>query len=422
MRQTRIDAAWRRRVLAAAATATAGIVVPSPVSQAAVPTTIRVSVSSLGAQAHRAVTLPAQGISDDGRDVLLTSTARLVAGDTNGVSDAYLRDAIAGTTERMSVSSSGRHGNGSSVADALSPDGRYVLFTSAASDLSVGADTNGVRDVFLRDRRLGITRRVSIPPAGDQFRGPSVGVAVSANGRFVLFTRRPLHAGGRVYLRDRLRGTTTRIGRKFAKWDVGGAGLSANGRMLAYVRSGEKTGTCNVVIHDRATGRTTDTSGLRGWSYGCCGGPVLFTPDGGKAVFACPTDLGSGPLAVVLWTPGSFTPLTGQDGDSLATGISDDGNQVSFVSDSTGLVSGDTNGALDLFSMDLTTQAITRLDLSATGAQIAAGVPGFGGDKARYTGALSGDGRWAAFDSQGGSVVAGDTNGIVDVFLRGPLS
>lgn len=149
---------------------------------------------------------------------------------------------------------------------------------------------------------------------------------------------------------------------------------------------------------------------------------MLFTPDGGRAVFTCSTDLGGGPLAVVLWRPGSFTQLTDHDGDSFPTGISDDGNLVSFVSDSDSLVSGDTNGALDLFSMDLTTHAITRLDVSATGAQIAAGIPGFGGDKAWYTGALSGDGRWAAFDSQGGSVVAGDANGTVDVFLRGPLS
>ena len=297
---------WRRRpILAAAAVAVAGFVAASSASQAAVPTTIRVSVSSSGGQAHRPVTLPTQGISDDGRDVLETSTARLVAGDTNAVSDAYIRDAIAGTTERVSVSSSGRQANGGSVADALSPDGRYVLFTSAASDLSVGADTNGVRDVFLRDRRLGITRRVSIPPAGGQFRGPSIGVAVSANGRYVLFTSRPLHALGRTYLRDRLRGTTTRIGRKFAKWDVGGAGLSANGRMLAYVYSGEKTGTCNVVIHDRATGRTTDTSGLPGWSYGCCGGPVLFTPDGGTAVFAAPSIPAAG---CSPWCSGSPAP------------------------------------------------------------------------------------------------------------------
>jgi hypothetical protein len=60
---------------------------------------------------------------------------------------------------------------------------------------------------------------------------------------------------------------------------------------------------------------------------------VLFTPGGGSAVFACPTHLGGGPLVVVLWRPGAFTQLTAQSGDSFATGISDDGNAVSFVSD-----------------------------------------------------------------------------------------
>jgi hypothetical protein len=120
-------------------------------------------------------------------------------------------------------------------------------------------------------------------------------------------------------------GTTTRIGRSRSRWELEGLGLSANGRMLAYAYIGEKTGTCNIVIHDRATGRTTDTSGLPGWSYGCCGGPVLFPPDGAKAVFACPTLGGSGSLAVVLWTPGSYTQLTADGSDALPTGITDDG-------------------------------------------------------------------------------------------------
>jgi Tol biopolymer transport system component len=386
---------------------------------------MRVSVSTGGSQVHRATTLAHLGISDNGRYILMSSTgSKLVTGDTNRVSDAFLRDTTTNETLRVSVSSSGRQANGASTADALSPDGRYVVFASKATNLSVAADTNHVYDIFVRDRQLGITRRVSIQPSGAQFRGASRGGSISANGRYVLFTELPPRQAIRAYLRDRVDGTTTRIGRGAPKgWDVQADGMSADGRMLAYVDS-DQFDDCGVFIHDRATGKTVSTSTLStmGTLGSCCDGPVAFTPDGSKAVFSC---LASNQTTqvVVLWSRGgSFTQLTSADvgDDSVPTAITDDGSEVSFVSFDPSLVAGDTNANGDLFSMNLTSHTVSRLDLTSAGGQIPAGIAD---DPFFWSGGqLSGDGHRAAFDSAGGAVVLGDTNGAIDVFERGPLS
>lgn len=394
-------------------------------ASASVPATVRVSVSTSGTQVDRATTLAMRGISDNGRYILMSSTgAKLVIGDTNRVSDAFLRDTTTNRTLRVSVSSSGRQANGASTADAISPNGRYVVFASKATNLSLAADTNHVYDIFVRDRTLGITRRVSIQPSGGQFRGASRGGSISADGRYVLFTELPPRHPLRAYLRDRVDGTTTRIGRGAPKgWDVQADGMSANGRMLAYVASDQRDD-CGVFIHDRATGKTVNTSTLSatGTLGTCCDGPVAFTADGAKAVFSC---LASNQTTqvVVLWSRGgSFTQLTSANvgDDSVPTAITDDGSEVSFVSFDPSLVAGDTNGDVDLFSMNLTSHTVSRLDLTSSGGQIPSGLAD---DPFFWSGGqLSGDGHWAAFVSGSGAVVSGDTNGAVDVFERGPVA
>jgi Tol biopolymer transport system component len=399
------------------------LVLTSVSASAAVPATVRVSVSTSGSQVDRATTLAMRGISDDGRDVLMSSTAaRMVAGDTNRVSDAFVRDTTANRTLRVSVSSSERRANGASTADAISPDGRFVVFASKATNLSVAADTNRVSDMLVRDRKLGITRRVSIPPSGGQFRGASRGGSISANGRYVVFTELPPRHPLRAYLRDRVRGTTARIGRGAPRgWDVQADGMSANGRMLAYVASDQRDD-CGVFIHDRATGKTVNTTTLSATLGTCCDGPAAFTPDGAKAVFGC-LAANQTTQVVVLWSRGgSFTQLTNANvgDDSVPTAITDDGSEVSFVSFDPTRVAGDTNGRVDLFSMNLNSHRVSRLDLTSAGGQIPAGIAD---DPFVWSGGqLSGDGHWAAFGSAGGTVVPGDTNRAVDVFERGPVS
>lgn len=106
-------------------------------------------------------------ISDDGLVIAFTSDAdNLVAGDSNAASDIFVRDLAAGTTERISVSTAGLEANGDSYSASVSGDGRYVVFTSDASNLTTG-DTNGAADIFLHDRTTGTTERLSLPNNDD---------------------------------------------------------------------------------------------------------------------------------------------------------------------------------------------------------------------------------------------------------------
>jgi Tol biopolymer transport system component len=145
--------------------ASLAILLAGPVS-AATPSTERVSVSSAGEQGDEDSQRPS--VSADGRFVAFESPATdLVAGDTNGMDDVFVHDRKLLTTERVSVSSAGEQGNGYSSAPSISADGRFVAFASYATDLVAG-DTNGAYDVFVRDRQAGTTERVSVSSGGEQ--------------------------------------------------------------------------------------------------------------------------------------------------------------------------------------------------------------------------------------------------------------
>jgi Tol biopolymer transport system component len=127
-------------------------------------------------------------LSAHGRYVAFGSYASdLVPGDTNGEVDVFVRDRVAGTTQRVSVSNTGTQGNARSDMPALSARGRYVAFHSPASNL-VLEDTNDSWDVFVRDRVAGTTQRVSISDNGAQADGTSTLPALSAHGRYVALT------------------------------------------------------------------------------------------------------------------------------------------------------------------------------------------------------------------------------------------
>ena len=127
--------------------------------------TTRVSVDSGGAQANGNSYWSA--LSADGRSVVFCSVAsNLVAGDTNDASDVFVHDRASGATTRVSVDSSGAQANNQSCWDpALSADGRFVVFTSYASNLVTG-DTNGRIDIFVHDCQSGATTRVSVDGVG----------------------------------------------------------------------------------------------------------------------------------------------------------------------------------------------------------------------------------------------------------------
>ncbi len=148
--------------------------------------TQRISVSSDGTQGNDQSGYPV--ISADGRYVAFSSMAtNLVVGDTNQVWDIYLHDRVTGETQRISVSSEGTQGNMGAYGSTISADGRYVAFTSDATNL-VDVDTNGTYDIFLHDQETGETMRVSVASNGAQGNEYSYGSSISANGRYVAFT------------------------------------------------------------------------------------------------------------------------------------------------------------------------------------------------------------------------------------------
>ncbi len=132
------------------------------------------------------------GISGDGRYVAFRSSSSdfdLLQPDTNGAADIFLRDRVAGTTERVSLNTSGVEANAYCGEPAISADGRFVGFQSDADNL-VPADTNVARDFFLRDLVDGTTERISLDEFGNEGQGDAgpVTLAINEDGRYVAFT------------------------------------------------------------------------------------------------------------------------------------------------------------------------------------------------------------------------------------------
>lgn len=148
--------------------------------------TSRVSVGLGGAESDGSSGQP--DISSDGRYVAFSSSgSNLVVGDTNSTQDVFVRDRLADETSRVSVGPYGAEANSYSFDPAISADGLYVAFTSRATNL-VAIDTNGKPDVFVRERVADVTRRVSVSSGGAQGNGASDEPAISAHGRNVSFT------------------------------------------------------------------------------------------------------------------------------------------------------------------------------------------------------------------------------------------
>src|SRR5262245_18928628 len=149
-------------------------------------TTERVSVDSAGGQAYFASQFPGD-IFADGRFVSFHSVAdNLVAGDTNDEFDVFVHDRATGITERVSVNSAGVQGDSTSDWNCITPDGRFVAFTSLASNLGPVGPA-GTYNVFLRDRLLGTTELVSVTPSGVGGNDNCIFFSISADGRFVPF-------------------------------------------------------------------------------------------------------------------------------------------------------------------------------------------------------------------------------------------
>ncbi|MGE0469387.1 MAG: hypothetical protein AB7L09_10130 [Nitrospira sp.] len=342
-------------------------------------------------------------LSGDGRFVAFASFASdLVARDTNGTNDVFVRDLQTETTTLVSVNLSGTDsGNGaSSTRDrdripgvsapdtpAISADGRFVAFTSWASDL-VANDNNEQMDVFVRDLQTGTTILGSVNLAGTgSGTGLSFGLALSADGRFVAFVSdasdlvaSDTNGEFDVFVRDLQTGTTTLVSVNTAGTNSGngssayGLGLSANGRFVGFVSYASDlvataiNGVPNVFVRDLNTGITTLVS-----------------------VNKAGTNSGNGSSGIPV--------------------LSADGRFVAFASDASDLVATAINGVPNVFVRDLQTGTTTLVSVNTAGTNSGNGSSEFGH-------VLSADGRFVVFESRASDLVAKDTNGTNDVFVR----
>ncbi len=229
--------------------------------------TTRISVDSAGAQGDGNSTDPS--ISANGRFVAFASDAsNLVAGDTNGKVDVFVHDRQLGTTVRASVDSAGvQSTGGTSNRPAISANGRFVAFDSSATNL-VSGDSNLDRDIFVHDLKTGSTTRVSVDSSGVQGEGDSLFAAISAKGRFVGFesavttlVNSDTNGGRDIFVHDRKTGVTTRASVDSSGGQPSGesfaASMSANGRFVAFeseapnLIAGDSNASSDVFVHDR---------------------------------------------------------------------------------------------------------------------------------------------------------------------------
>ena len=261
---------------------------------------------------------------------------------------------------RVSVDSQGNVANDTSERPALNADGSLVAFTSEASNL-VSNDTNEGSDVFVHDRHTGHTTRVSVDSQGAQANNSSVGAALSADGRLVVFdslasnlVSNDTNEGSDVFVHDRSTGRTTRVSVDSQGTEADSNSslpvLSADGSLVAFISEAsnlvpnDTNDTADIFVHDRSTGRTTRVS---------------VDSQGTEA-----------------------------DSNSSLPVLSADGSLVAFISEASNLVPNDTNDTADIFVHDRRTGRTTRISVEIEGGE---------GNVFRDRLSLSGDGRLVAF-------------------------
>ena len=373
-----------------------------------------VSVSLTGGAGNGPSFLDA--VSPNGRYVLFDSRAsNLVAGDTNGVQDVFLRDRTTGRTFRVSTGPAGRQANGRSLAAAVSPNGRFVAFTSTATNLTRLPDTNHIADVFLKDRATGLTHMVSFATNGAQFTQGflTFGAVMAGNGRWVAFTHQ---RGDRwiTYLRDRKAKTTRVIDHRM---NTQPGAITPDGRYLALYREDDHGVPFQLQIRDLAASHEIEVP-----SSDDPRGGLLITPDASYVAYygLNPTGMGTD---VFRWHHGSkksTAVLVEPSSFATESGLSSDGRYVAVNSDDPALVTGDTNNATDEFRRDLTMNQWLRTSLANTGAQLAGGGTGEGLPTATVSSVMTSDGSLVAFTTPSRAAPT-DTNRFTDVYIRGPL-
>ncbi|MFH1346539.1 MAG: hypothetical protein ABIL01_35910 [Pseudomonadota bacterium] len=319
---------------------------------------------------------------------------------------------VSGTlsTQRVSVASNGAQAIGNNANDgvSISGNGRYVVFSSSASNL-VPHDTNGNlniyagQDIFVRDQVTNTTERVSVASDGTEADAGSFGASISADGRYVTFLSRATNLiaddniSTGLFVHDRVTHATTLVPVEFGT--PISATISEDGRYLAYLSGNYNPGTFspnNIYIYDLVT-RATDTLVTGGISLMVdlpLGKPTI-SADGNYVVFTSRLPLLQDDTGVNTYiierSTHALERVTGPslNGFYVSPSISADGRYVAFISSAADIVPGDVNGANDVFVYDRLTHTTERIPTTSDH-------PDAIGDP--VTVAISADGRYVTYN------------------------
>ncbi len=401
-------------------------------------TTDRVSITTDGTEANNDSYNTA--VSGNGNFVTFESDAsNLVAGDTNGVMDIFVRDLARGLTTRVSINSAGEQSNGLSTNSAVSADGRFVVFESNATNL-VADDNNNTTDIFLHDRNTGTTERISSSSEFGETVFDSHSPAISANGRYITYYSfaNNLVAGDNndsadIFVYDRIQAITERVSINNTGVEGNDASyfpqISTNGRYVSFASFADNlvpsdtNGRYDVFLYDRiahsmeiisvtTAGEPADNHSFFS-SVSSDGRYVAFESSAANLSandFNRRSDiflrdrLNQTTQRISLNSDG-----TGPIGASVSPKINSDGNFVVFSSVVDLLIGTDTNSREDVYLYDISDATLELVSVDG-----ANNLADFGSSRP----SISADGRMVAFQSMATNLVANDTNAREDIFIR----
>jgi Tol biopolymer transport system component len=417
----------------------AALAVAAPILAGAKPKTKRATLRSNGTEVTDRSDEPT--ISANGRFIAFISESDDLAGDDdNGDFDVFVHDRKTRKTRLVSVTSADEGQDGSSSVPSISANGRWIAFRSAAS--LVASDDNGNDDIYVRDRKTGKTKRISVRSNGAQADDDSDEPAISANGRFVAFSTyaslvgSDTEAGSQdIYVYDRKTRKTRRVSLNSAEEPTEQAddnqtpSISAQGRFVTWQSDADnlvpndENSQADAFVRDLERGRTTRASltsseeeidDISYPSMSANGRFVTFESDDDEIVAG---DTGETDVFVRDRKLGKTRRASlGRNGKkpnafSGYAQISPDGRYVAFCSAATNI-----DGAYpsdDVFVRDMKRGKTKLISVGAN-----EGIPPGSGNC--YPD-ISANGRWVAWVSGAVGLVPNDTNMVEDIFFRGPF-
>jgi Tol biopolymer transport system component len=376
-------------------------------------------------------------ISADGRYVaFLSAASNLVPDDTNDAGDIFVYDRKTQVVELISLAEDGSQANDASGEPGISADGRWVVFSSIATNLVV-SDTNGLLDVFLRDRHAGRTILVSAAVGGGTGNMMSMEPVISADGRWIAFTsyadnlvpETDEHTGDKIadtngmsdiFVYDRLGGGTRRANLssdgKQSNHNSSLPGISADGRWVVFwsladnLAPGASRG---IYLRDRSVGTTQWIADGMAPTISPGGHWIGFLPVSSElapddALYAALYERQTGEISVI----GGYAQGGIQGWPSKALMLSMNGEWLAFQSTFNPPDDPDAAG-----SGEWGQQVWLRDQQTGMLRLVSATPDGLPGNSISAAPSLSADGRWIAFQSFADNLVAGDDNGYIDIFV-----